>query len=328
MGAFHAANLARRVAGARLASIADPLPGLAERHARALGCPGWTCDYQELLADPLVDAVVIASPALYHADAIAAAAQAGKGVFCEKPIAHSLTDADRAIDAVRAAGVLLQIGFQRRFDPAFARARVLVDRGELGSIQLLRSLTRDPSLDRPDRVPPWAIFLETLIHDFDVLRFLAGGAEPVEVYAVADALIRPDWKPRGMLDTAAVTLRYDSGAMATADASFQAVYGYDVRAEVFGSEGMASVGDSPGVSLTHHNRSGSTSPRPNWFVELFAEAYVAELAHFAAAVRGRAAPTATADDARAALRLALAAIRSVETHAPVQLSEVDRPTPV
>jgi myo-inositol 2-dehydrogenase/D-chiro-inositol 1-dehydrogenase len=200
----------------------------------------------------------------------------------------------------------------------------MVQSGELGSVQLLRSITRDPSLDQPEKVTPWAIFLETLIHDFDVLRFLAGGAEPVEVYALADALILPDWKSQGMLDTAVVSLRYDTGAMATADASFQAVYGYDVRAEVFGSEGMAGVGDNPGTSLVHHTRSGSSRSRPNWFIDVFDQAYVAELAHFARAVRGEAAADNTTVDARAALALALTAIRSVETGQPVRVAEITR----
>ncbi len=228
MGAHHAENLAHRVPGARLVGLADPQPGLAERHAARLGCPRWTLDYQQLLADPAVEAVVIATPAPFHAEVIVAAALAGKAVFCEKPIAHRLADADRAIAATRNARVLFQIGFQRRFDREFVRARDLVNSGGLGRIQFLRSLTRDPSLDEPERVPPGAIFRETLIHDFDVLRFLAGGAEPVEVYAMADALVLPDWKSRGLLDSAVVALRYDSGALATADASFQAVYGYDV----------------------------------------------------------------------------------------------------
>ena len=322
IGSHHAANLAHRVAGARLVALADPKPGLAERTAAALGCSTWTLDPDKLLSNPEVDAVVIASPAAYHADTVVAAAQAGKAIFCEKPLANALADADRAIDAVRVAGVPFQIGFQRRFDAAFARARGLVARGDLGQIQLLRSLTRDPSLDQPELVTPGAIFLETLIHDFDVLRFLAGGAEPIEVYASADALILPDWKPRGMLDTAVVTLRYDSGAMATADASFQAVYGYDVRAEVFGSEGMASVGDDLGLRLVHHGRAGSTRPRPNWFVDVFGDAYAEELRHFAAHIRGRAPADASLEDARAALALALAAWRSAESHRPVFVSDV------
>jgi myo-inositol 2-dehydrogenase/D-chiro-inositol 1-dehydrogenase len=322
MGAFHAANLARRVDGARLVGLADPKPGVADKLAVRLGCPVWTRDYQDLLSNPDVEAVVIAAPAEFHANTVAAAAQAHKAVFCEKPLANNLADADHAILAVQTAGVPFQIGFQRRFDAGFAGARALVDAGELGEIQLLRSLTRDPSLDQPERVGASAIFLETLIHDFDVLRFLAGGAEPVEVYAHADALILPDWKARGMLDTAAVMLRYDNGAIATADASFQAVYGYDVRAEVFGTLGMANVGESIGTSLVHHTRGGTTRSRPHWFIDVFREAYVAELVHFAAFVRGQTHSDNTLADARAALVLALAASRSAETQKPVQISEI------
>ena len=322
MGAHHAESVARRVPGARLVGIADPQPGLAEQLAASLGCAQWSRDYLQLLADPAVEGVIIATPARFHAAAIAAAAQAGKAVFCEKPIAHTLADADRAIEATRQAGVPFQIGFQRRFDRAFVRARSLVDSGQLGQVQLLRSLTRDPSLDQPERVTPGAVFLETLIHDFDVLRFLAGGAEPVEVHAMADALILPDWKSRGLLDTALVSLRYDSGAMATADASFQAVYGYDVRAEVFGSAGMASVGDTPPPDVVHHTRLGATRPHPHWFVDLFGEAYSAELAHFVARVRGLAGPESSGEDGRAALVLALAAIRSVETGRPVRVADI------
>lgn len=352
IGAYHAANLARRVPGAHLVGLADPMSDLAEQAATRLGCGFWSRDYQALLGREDVDAVVIASPAKYHVEAIVAAAQAGKAIFCEKPLAHSLADAERAMGAMRANSAPFQIGFQRRFDPGFARARALVDAGELGEIQLLRSLTRDPSLDQPERVPPWAVFLETLIHDFDVLRFLAGGAEPVEVYAQADALVLPDWKSRGMLDTATVTLRYDTGAMATADASFQAVYGYDVRAEVFGSTGMASVGEDVGPRLVHHTAAGSTRSRPHWFVELFDSAYMGELIHFVADVRAwlASAPKAEPalrrdsvtpvagsesstmlsvkavpggiDDARAALVLALAAIESVQRHQPVHIGAI------
>jgi myo-inositol 2-dehydrogenase / D-chiro-inositol 1-dehydrogenase len=322
MGGYHAETLARRVPGARLVGLADPVPGLAQRHAAGLGGPRWTLEYTDVLADAAVEAVVIATPARFHADAIVAAAQAGKAVFCEKPIAHDLADADRAIEATRQAGVVLQIGFQRRFDHAFHRARELVTTGQLGRIQLLRSLTRDPSLDMPERLSPRAIFVETLVHDFDVLRFLAGGAEPVEVHAFADALVRPDWKDRGLLDTAAVTLRYDSGAMATADASLQAVYGYDVRAEVFGSEGMTSVGESSPINLVHHTRLGSTRPRPYWFIDLFGDAYEAELAYFVAQARGLAPPESTGEDGRAALAIALAAIRSVEAGRPVRIAQM------
>jgi myo-inositol 2-dehydrogenase/D-chiro-inositol 1-dehydrogenase len=321
IGAYHADNLAHRVPGARLIGIADPLPGVAEALAARLGCRG-TRDYEELIDDSEVNAVVIAAPPRHHAEAIVAAAQAGKAVFCEKPIAHELADADTAIRATRAAGVLFQIGFQRRFDRAFRHAHEQIAAGEIGNIHLLRSLTRDPALDQPERVPPFGIFRDTMVHDFDVLRFLGGGAEPEEVFAVADALILPDWKARGLLDTAVVTLRLDSGAFATAEASFQAVYGYDVRAEVFGSAGMLRIGDQSPINVVRHDVIGSTQPRPHWFVDLFDQAYVAELAHFVDCVRSARRPDCTGEDGRAALVIALAAIRSVESGRPVRIAEV------
>lgn len=313
MGAYHAVSLAQRLPGVRLAGIADVDGALAERVAASVGCGRWTTDAQTLLADPEVDAVVIATPGRFHATNIAEAAQAGKAIFCEKPLAYELDDADRALAAVAKAGVRLQIGFQRRFDRSFVEAHALAADGSLGSIQLMRSLTRDPELSRPERVPPFAVFRETMIHDFDVLNWMACGARAVDVFARAEALVRPDWKERGLLDTALVSVRYDTGAMATADVSFQSVYGYDVRAEVFGSAGMASVGDGRRGSVVHYTAAGETARRVSWFTELFGEAYVAELAHFAECVRTGAAPSVGGSEGRAALAMAVAAMRSVES---------------
>ena len=243
MGAYHGATLAQRLPGARLAAVADPAPGAAEKLAAALGAGAAYTDPAQAFADPAVDAVVIAAPARFHAELIVAAAEAGKAVFCEKPAALTLADLDRAIDAVRAAGVPLQVGFNRRFAPDWAAARALLDDGTLGTPRLLRSVTRDPGGFDPSRVAPGTIFNETLIHDFDALRFLNPGAEAVEVYAIADALVEPDWRDRGLLDTAVVTVKFDNGAVGVAEACFEAEYGYDVRGEVFGSGGMATMGD-------------------------------------------------------------------------------------
>ena len=147
-------------------------------------------------------------------------------------------------------------GFHRRFDASFRAARDLVAAGRLGTPQLLRSLTRDPGIPDPGRVPPSTIFLETLIHDFDTLRFLNPGAEAVEVYAVADALAYPDFRDQGLQDTAVVLVRFDNGAVATAEASFNAVYGYDIRGEVFGSGGMVTAGDIRRTSMAFHGARG------------------------------------------------------------------------
>ena len=319
IGTFHGASLARRVPGARLAGIADPAPGAAERLAAELGCPVADTDPAALIADPAVEAVLIAAPARFHADLVVTAAAAGKAVFCEKPMALTLADADRAIAAARAAGVPLQIGFNRRFDRGFLAAHDAIVAGQIGTPQLLRSLTRDPEFSDPSRPQPNAIFLETLIHDFDTLRWLNPGAEAVEVYAIADALIHPDWKDRGLLDTAVVVVRFANGALAVAEANFQAVYGYDVRGEVFGSAGMVTAGEIRQTSMTRYGADGVASPTIRRNIDLFHDAYVAELAAFAAHVRAGTAPTPAGADARAALAIALAAIRSAETGQPVRV---------
>ncbi|GAA5038011.1 Gfo/Idh/MocA family oxidoreductase [Streptomyces siamensis] len=322
MGAFHAETLAHRLPGVRLAAVADPAPGAARRLGDRLGCTTTYTEIAELLADPRIEAVVLATPARTHADLVVAAARAGKAVYCEKPMAVTLAEADRATAAAREAGVPLQVGFNRRYDKGFRAAHDRIVEGGIGTPQLLRSLTRDPKLADPALVPPWTIFLETLIHDFDTLRHLNPGAEAVEVFALADALVRPDFKEGGLLDTALVTIRFDNGALATAEASFQAVYGYDVRGEVFGSAGMLTMGDMRRTHLTGYGPRGVTAECVDYDQDLFHDAYVAEIADFTDCVRRGGTQAVTGEDARAALAIALAAIRSVSVRGPVRLDEL------
>jgi myo-inositol 2-dehydrogenase/D-chiro-inositol 1-dehydrogenase len=316
IGAFHAQSLVERVAGATLVAVADPVPGAAEALVAEVGAGRATTDAADALTDPAVEAVVIAAPARFHADLVEAAATARKAVFCEKPMALTLEEADRAIEAAAKAGVPLQVGFNRRFDAPFAAAHELVASGGLGTPQLLRSLTRDPGIPDPGRVPPSTIFLETLIHDFDTLRFLNPGAEAVEVYAVADTLAYPDHKAAGLQDTAVVLVRFDNGALATAEASFNAVYGYDIRGEVFGSGGMATAGDQRPTSMTAYGAGGLAAATWRRNIDRFHDAYTAELAAFVACVRAGTPPPVDGGDARAALAIALAAIRSAASGRP------------
>lgn len=318
IGRYHAESLATRIRGARLAVVADPAGDLAVKLADEFSC-GHTTDVDAVLADRSVDAVVIATPGFTHAELIHKAAVAGKAIFCEKPVSWDLDSADEALAAVSRSGALLQIGFQRRFDPAFMKARQLVAEGDLGDLQLLRSITRDPKLTNPEKVPPWAIFRETLIHDFDVLCWMMSGVEPVEVYAMADALVAPAYLSRGLRDTATVQIRFANGALATADASFQAVYGYDVRAEVFGSKGMAIAEPKMGSGAVHYGPDGERRDRVFWYLDLFGGAYTAELAAFVNAVETRGPSPCTGQEARRALAIAMAAIRSVEERRPVSL---------
>lgn len=305
IGSFHAETLARRLPTTQLVAVADPLPGAAEK----FGAPKSYRDPMDLLADPSVEAVAICSPAATHADLVVAAARAGKHVFCEKPMSLTLSDADRAVGAARAAGVALQVGFNRRFATDFADVHARIIAGAIGTPQLLRSLTRDPgiSAEAATRVKPWAIFNETLIHDFDTLCWLNPGARVTEVHAQAGALVHPQLAGQGFLDTSVVQLRFDNGAFAVAEASFQAVYGYDVRGEVFGSAGVLLAGRTP------EDAAGAN-------IELFHDAYIAQFAHFTDCVSAGVTPSVTGLDARDALEIALAARKSVETGSTVALN--------
>ncbi|MDF5890261.1 Gfo/Idh/MocA family oxidoreductase [Pseudomonas syringae pv. syringae] len=314
MGSFHGQTAARHIPGACLAAIADPTPGQAARLAAELGVERVYTDPQQLLDDPDIDGVLIAAPARSHAELVISAARGGKGVFCEKPMAITLDEADRAIAIAAAADaqMTLQVGFNRRFAKSFRTAHLDVVAGRIGTPQLLRSLTRDPALNNPVASPQWVIFLETLIHDFDTLRYLNPGAEAVEVFVMADALIAPDYKNKGFLDTAVVTIRFDNGAIATAEANFQAVYGYDVRGEVFGSAGMLTMGSVNDSDLVRYLASGIQGDTQRLDTDLLRDAYVAELNHFADCLRTGAKPLASGEDARAALAIARACIESFQ----------------
>jgi len=322
MGSFHGETVSRRLPAAELVAVADPAPGAAQRLAAELDAQRAYTDPAQVFADPEVDAVLIAAPARFHADLVVAAAGAGKNVFCEKPMALTLADADRAIEAARVAGVVLQVGFNRRFASDWRAARELLDAGRLGTPRQLRSLTRDPGGFDPSRVPPNTIFMETLIHDFDALRFFNPAAEPVEVYATADALVEPDWRDRGLLDTATVVVRFDNGAVGSAEACFQAAYGYDVRGEIFGSGGMATVGTVRRNGLTYSGAAGQSADTVRSDQELLHEAYTAELASFVDAVRTGGRAPVTGEDARGALAIALAAVESVRQGRPVRIEEI------
>lgn len=318
IGTSHARVIAERVPGAVLAAVADARPGAAAALATSYGAAAFD-DPQALIDDPGVDAVVITASSTAHAALITAVARAGKPVFCEKPAGMTLDELDGALAAVEDAGVTLQVGFNRRFDAGFAAAHAAIEAGTVGRVQLMRSLTRDPGLANPGAVPPWTVFTQTLIHDFDALLWLHPGAEPVEVYATADALVAPDFKDAGLLDTAVVVITFDDGARAVAEASFSAAYGYDVRAEVFGSAGMVTVGDGARSSLRTFTAAGAAYDTVRGDVELMIDAYTAELVELVAAFRERREPRVTGRDARRALAVALACVESVQAHAPVAL---------
>jgi myo-inositol 2-dehydrogenase / D-chiro-inositol 1-dehydrogenase len=321
IGSSHAKILARRVPGAELVAVADARPEAARALADELGVEAHP-DPAALIADPRIEAVVIAAATPAHVELVVSAAEAGKAVFCEKPMALTIAEADRAVAAAERARVPLQVGFNRRFAPDFVAAHDAVVSGTIGTPHQLRSITRDPGLANPAAVPPWTIFLLTLIHDFDLLLWMNSGTRPVEVHAVADALVAPDFKDAGLLDTAIVVIRFANGSMATAEASFSAAFGYDVRAEIFGSAGMVMAGDQRRTALRTYTAEGIAIETSRSDVELFLDAYTSEFEEFVAAVRDRRDPAVTGHDARRALAVALACIESVKTQVPAKVVDV------
>jgi myo-inositol 2-dehydrogenase/D-chiro-inositol 1-dehydrogenase len=314
IGRMHADLIARQVPGARLAAVHDAVPAAAA----AVGAR--VCALDELLADPAVDAVAICSSTETHADLIVAAAQAGKAIFCEKPISLELAEVDRALKAVDDAGVPFQIGFNRRFDPAHQAVHEAVTRGDVGEPQLVRISSRDPAPPPMDYVRgSGGIFLDMTIHDFDMARYVTG-SEVVEVFARGAVHIDPGFEEAGDVDTALVTLVHESGCLTAIDNSRQAVYGYDQRVEVFGSRGMASSENPLAHTAVVRTANGSSmAPLPYFFLERYIPSYLREWAAFVDAVGAGTTPVVSGTDARAPLVIGLAAWQSLTEGRPVAL---------
>ncbi len=318
IGQFHAETLARHLPDAHLVAVVDPMTRDAER-AAAFG-EGVTVAASPVgvLADPDVDAVLIATPTRYHAPLIIDAARAGKHVFCEKPIALGLDQARAAVAAAKDAGVKLQIGFQRRFDAGYARAREAIERGDIGTVELLMSTTRDPEGPLPGYLESCGgVFLDTTIHDIDSVRFLSG-EEVVEVYAAASQLIAPERNGRWDIDTVVTVLRLRSGALASITNSLRTAYGYEAGAEAFGSKGKIVI-DGRGDGVMRFGAEGTVEPYPRTYRERFGAAYRAELEDFVRRVVDGGEPRVTGEDGVRALEVALAATASQREGRPVRL---------
>lgn len=322
IGRVHAENLAHRVSGAEVVAIADLREEVAQKCATELKIPRSYGDPKPILKDKTVDAVFICTSTDTHATLIEAAAETGKHIFCEKPIALDLPAVDRALEAVRRAGVKLQVGFNRRFDPNFARVREAIAAGTIGRPQLLRIASRDPEPPPPEYVKvSGGIFLDMTIHDFDMARFILG-EEVVEVYATGSVLVDKRIGELGDVDTAAVILRFDSGAIGVIDNSRCSIYGYDQRVEVFGDQGMLQA-DNPRLdTVVRADAHGGHSARIfHFFMDRYSDSFVREAAAFVASVRDDMPPLVSGEDGRVAVVIAHAARRSLAEHRPVRLDE-------
>jgi len=287
IGAIHAANIAQSAAS--LAYVVDvnrdAAAALAAKHGARVA------EADAALADPSVDAVIIASSTDTHADLLERAARAGKSIFCEKPVDLSMARVERCMAVVKQAGVPVLMGFNRRFDPSFAALKKAIDAGTIGKVELVQITSRDPGPPPQDYVKvSGGLFRDMMIHDLDMARFLLG-EEPVEIFATASCLVEKRIAEAGDVDTAAVTLRTASGKLCQISNSRRAVYGYDQRLEVLGEKGMLEAGNQKPTTVVASTVEGVRGDKPlHFFLERYADAYRAELTHFLEVCAGKAKP--------------------------------------
>jgi myo-inositol 2-dehydrogenase/D-chiro-inositol 1-dehydrogenase len=310
MGRIHARCLSGEVEAAELAAVADLDGSKAARCAEEFGAEAVYPDHAALLADDSIDAVVVCTPGKTHAAIIEAAADAGKHVFCEKPIDWDLDAADRALEVVEQAEVKIQIGFQRRFDPAFRRAKEAIEQGGVGRPHILHLISRDPTCPYSGPKAAGDLYFDSTVHDLDVVRFLTGD-EVTIVYSLGAATAVEEGGQGEDPDTAVTVLRTASGATAVIDNSRRSRE-YDQRVEVFGPGGMICVDNQP---------LAPESDLP-FFAHRYLDAYAHELGAFFDCVRTGKEPSPSGRDGRAALMLATAAFRSYREGRLVSVSEI------
>ena len=317
IGGIHARNIAR-LPGAELAIVSDVDERAANAIAAELGAR--TASIDEAVGAADIDAVVICTPTDTHADLIDKAAAAGKAIFCEKPIDLDAARIRRSLGGVAARGVPLMIGFNRRFDPSFQALQTRLRAGEIGAVEIVTILSRDPAPPPVEYIKrSGGLFRDMMIHDLDMARFLLR-EEPVSVYATASALVDPAIGAAGDVDTAVCVLRTASGRIAQISNSRRAAYGYDQRIEVHGTLGLLAAGNRTATTVTAAGASGfTTDPALPFFLERYAEAYRAEMASFIEALKGGTRPSPSGEDGLRAQILADAATESAASGVPVVL---------
>ena len=305
IGQVHARSL-MGMTNARAAAVSDAFPAAAETLAATTGAKVMTTE--DIIADPGIDAILIGTPTTTHYDLIHAAAAAGKAIFCEKPIDLSVERIRACLSVVKQAGVPFMTAFNRRFDPNFRTVKARIEAGDVGDVELVTILSRDPSPPPIDYVKSsGGLFRDMMIHDFDMARFLLG-EEPVELFAQGSNLVDPAIGAAGDVDTASVTLKTASGKLCQISNSRRATYGYDQRIEVHGSKAMVRADNVLANTVEFSDGRGfARAPAQDFFLERYADAYRAEMEHFVSCIEAGQTVTPTGEDGLKAQILADAA---------------------
>ncbi|MBD3857791.1 MAG: inositol 2-dehydrogenase [Acidobacteria bacterium] len=316
IGRLHTENLFR-MPGVRVKSIADPYADFSDWPPESVTTG---TEPELVLDDAEIEAVLICSPTPTHAPFTEAAAEAGKHIFCEKPIDLDPDRIRRTLEVVDRAGVKLQVGFNRRFDPTFSRVRRAVTDGAVGDVQIVKITSRDPEAPPVEYVESsGGMFLDMTIHDFDMVRYLSGN-EVEEVHAMGAVLIDPAIGEAGDVDTAVTTLKMADGSLAVIENSRQAVYGYDQRVEVFGSKGSAEAGNETANRVSLSTSGGVHADNPLYFfLERYQASFVAELESFFACIRDDSDPPVGGRDGLMSVLIGLAAAQSMAENRPVKV---------
>lgn len=325
IGKVHTEGICTRVKNAKLVAIADPfMNDETAKWAKSMGIEKTCKDYKEILQDPEIDAVLICSSTDTHSAISVEAIKAGKHTFCEKPIDHDVSKIKEVIKALEGSKVKYQVGFNRRFDHNFEAVRKAVMDGVIGDTHIIKVTSRDPAPPNIDYVKvSGGMFLDMTIHDFDMVRYLAG-CDAVEVYASGDCMVDKAIGEAGDIDTAVIVIKMENGAIAVIDNSRKAAYGYDQRAEVFGSKGMvATSNDTPSTAVIS-GENGVTAEKPLYFfLERYMDSFGKEVAQFVDAIENDTDTPLGVQDGLKPVLMGLAAAKSVKEGRPVKISEIE-----
>ena len=322
MGRRHAENLRRLVPEARVVAVADAAAERARKVAEELEIGNSYGGLEAMLQNKDLQAVLIATPDKFHAEAIGIAARAGKDILCEKPLALNIADARAALEAVSKAHVRLQIGFMRRYDPGYAAAMKRIEAGEIGTPVIFKSVGRDkdePPLAAYQSNLNGMVFYNNTIHDFDLARWLMQD-EVSEVHSYTTTAIRPEVAHYGDVVASVVNLQYRNGAIGNVESYVQAVYGYDVRTEIVGSRGSILVGSLRQAPATFLTAQGGVQTLADHFLTRFQDAYLAEVRDFVQSMLNERPPRVSGHDGLKALTIAVAAEKSYLQKTPVKIT--------
>ncbi|QLB20788.1 inositol 2-dehydrogenase [Vespertiliibacter pulmonis] len=325
IGRVHAESISKYVKGAEVKAISDiKVTEELNKWATEMGIKNVYDDYHNILNDPEIDAVLVCSSTNTHAPISIEAARANKHIFCEKPVDADINRIKEVLAEVKEAGVKFQVGFNRRFDHNFKAIKHRVVNGDIGEPHLIRVTSRDPDAPPIEYVKvSGGMFFDMTIHDFDMVRYLSG-SEVVEVYAVGGVLINPEIGHVGDIDTAVITLKLANNAIGVIDNSRKAVYGYDQRAEVFGSKGAIQTRNDTDSTAVYSCENGVITEKPKYFfLERYMQSFADEIASFVNAIINNEPTLVTGNDGLQPVRIAIAAKKSLDEGRPVKLSEIE-----